>query len=148
MVASPSFAMTAWGRRCKRASPTKVPTARAIRNCDEASIKDALSSLFEISDLYKMLVEDLLHERYDEHPENTAEGNYKDCASGRKPYLVVIDIGGCIEVEVMLFRLSIFVMAAVVMVVAVIMVAFFFIVAMVRMSIGFGCKHLLEKWDD
>ena len=103
---------------------------------------------FENSDLYKMLVEDLLHERYDEHPENAAEGNYKDCASGRKPYLVVFDIGGFIEVEVLLVRLSPFVMAAVVMVTMVIMVAFFFIVAMVRMSIGFDCKHLLEKWDD
>jgi hypothetical protein len=90
-----------------------------------------------------MLVEDLLHERYDEHPENATEGNCKDCTRSRKPYLVIIDIGGFIEVEVLLVRLSTFVMATVVMVTfLVIMVAFFFIVAMVRMSIGFGCKHL------
>ena len=105
-------------------------------------------SQFESPDLYKMLVEDLLHERYDEDPENTAEGNCKDCTSGRKPYLVIIDIGGFIKVEVLLVRLSTFVMAAVVMVTMLIMMAFFFVVAMVRMSIGFDCIHLLGKWDD
>ena len=105
-------------------------------------------SRFESPDLYKMLVEDLLHERYDEDPENAAEGNCKDCTSGRKPYLVVIDIGGCIKVEVLLVRLSTFIMATVVVVAMVIIVAFFFIVAMVCMSIGFVCIHLLEKWDD
>ena len=95
-----------------------------------------------------MLVEDLLHQGYDEHPKNSTKGNGEDCTSGCKPDLGVVDIGACIEVKVLLVGLSVFVMAAVVMVVAVIMVTFFFIVAMVRMSIGFGCKHLLEKWDD
>ena len=99
------------------------------------------------TNLYKMLVEDLLHERYDEHPKNAAEGDYKNCASGSKPYLVVFDIHrGFFEVEMLLVRLSIFVMATVVMVTIVIMVVFFFIVAMVSMSIGFDCIHLLEEW--
>ena len=102
---------------------------------------------FQNPNLYKMLVEDLLHEGYDEHPKNSAEGNCKNCTSGRKPYLVVFNIHrGFFEVEMLLVRLSIFVMATVVMVTMVIMLAFFFIVAMVSMSIGFVCIHLLEEW--
>ena len=93
-----------------------------------------------------MLVEDLLHQRYDEHPKNTTEGNGQDCTSGSKPYLGVIDIGACIEVKVLLIGLSVFVMTTMVIVtMVVIMVAFFFIVAMVRVSIWFLCIHLLEK---
>ena len=93
-----------------------------------------------------MLVEDLLHQGYDEHPKNSTKGNGEDCTSGCKPDLGVIDIGACIKVKVLLVRLSIFVMATVVMVtMVVIMVAFFFIVAMVCVSIWFLCIRLLEK---
>ena len=92
-----------------------------------------------------MLVEDLLHKRNDENPEDSTESYCKDCASGRKPYLVIFDIKDFVEVEMLLVRFSIFVMATMVMVPMIIKVVLLFIVAMVGMIVGFVCIHLLEE---
>ena len=81
-----------------------------------------------------MLVEDFLHGRYDEHPEDATEGDGKDGTGGCKPDLVVVDMG-CVKVKVLLVRLPAFVMTTMIEVTMtiVIMVAFFVIVAMVCM---------------